>query len=52
VSPYPLAARDDAQTPTGGVVVVADMSHIDDSSALPDRRLDAVRIHRGLGDTP
>ncbi len=52
MSPHPLAARDDAQPPTGGVVVVADMSHIGSSSALPDRRLDAVRIHRGWGDTP
>ncbi len=52
MSPNSLAARADAQTPTGGVVVVADMSHIGSSSALPDRRLDAVRIHRELGDTP
>jgi len=61
VSPNPSAARADAQTPTGGVLVVADMSDIDGSSAPhifacpargADRRLDAVRIHQELGDTP
>jgi hypothetical protein len=34
------AARIGAQTTTGCVVVVADSSAIDSSSALPDRRLD------------
>jgi hypothetical protein len=37
VSPNPLAARADAQTPTGGVLVVADTTTVSDSSsALPD----------------
>ena len=62
MSPNPLAARADAQTPTGGVLVVADTTTVSDSSsALPARLpprggagmgMDAVRIHRGLRDTP
>jgi hypothetical protein len=52
MSPDPLAARADAQTPTGRVVVVADMSHIGDSSALPDDAWIAVRIHHGSGGMP
>jgi len=59
--PGSSAARIDAQTPTGlaqaprarsGVVVVADMSNIVSSSALPDRRLDAARIHQDPGGRP
>jgi hypothetical protein len=53
MSPNHLAARDDAQTPTGGVVVAADTTEVSaGSSAWPDRRLDAARIHRRLRDTP
>ena len=52
MSPNPLAARTDTQTPTGCVVVIADMSNIGSSSALPDDAWDAARIHRGFGDTP
>jgi len=46
------AARADAQAPTGGVLVTADIHDIGASSAWPDRRLDAVRIHQDPSDTP
>jgi hypothetical protein len=53
VSRESSAARADAQTPTGCVLVVADTTTVSDfSSALPDRRLDAVRIHQDPRDTP
>src|SRR6266536_3592467 len=43
----PSAARIGVLTPTSRVVVVVDMSNIDPSSALPDRRQDAARIRQG-----
>jgi len=46
----PLAARIDAQTPTG-VVVAADMTSYRVLLRLAGRRLDAARIHRGPTDT-
>jgi hypothetical protein len=49
MSPNLLAARNDAQTPTGGVLVAADTTPV---STTPRPGLDAARIHRGLGDTP
>ena len=52
MSPNPLAARADAQTPTGGVVVVAEMAAYRLLLRLAGRALDAVRIHRGFGDVP
>jgi hypothetical protein len=52
MSPHPLAARADAQTPTGGVVVVADIHQYRLLLRLAGRRLAAVRIRRGWGDTP
>jgi hypothetical protein len=48
----PQAARADAQTPTGRVVVDADMNPYRLLLRLAGRRLDAVRIHRGSRDTP
>jgi len=52
MSDEPSAARADAQTPTGGALVAADIPDIGSSSAWPDRRLDAVRIHQDPSDTP
>ena len=47
------AAWADAQAQTGRVLVVAGTTTVSDSSsALPDRRLDAVRIHQDPRDTP
>jgi hypothetical protein len=45
------AARIGAQTTTGGVVVVADSSAIDFSSALPDPAWITARIRQDPGDT-
>jgi hypothetical protein len=52
MSPNPQAALADAQTPTGCVVLVADMTSHRLLLRLAGRRLDAVRIHPGLRDTP
>jgi hypothetical protein len=51
VPPHCLAAPDDAQTPTGGVVVVADMPAYRLLLRLAGRRLDAAGIHRQWRDT-
>jgi len=51
VSPRSSAARTGTQATTGYVLVVADNTSIDSSSALPDGACITARIHQDPGDT-